>query len=282
MKGVKKMSKRWKPEKDGDYFFINFDGRTVATANNEYAADSRLIEFGNCFGTRKAAEAAAEKVKELLLSLHEEQPVTDCNQLPKLTVEVFDREDCPEWAKYAAVDDNGTGTYYEREPEYDGYLGCWLRSDKRAFIIGDGWDYTDWQHSLIERPAKENKLPDWCKVGEWCYCLDDDGNPKYFKITTIKDNYIYGEDWDIDYHFVSRAHLRSYNAKEMKALVGRTVDSDTGARYLVTKFYDTLEGGEVCIDGIYYSADALLAKFTIDGNPCGKLEHLNENGEWVE
>ena len=28
-----------------------------------------------------------------------DEPVTDCNKLPKLTTEVFDRPDCPEWCK---------------------------------------------------------------------------------------------------------------------------------------------------------------------------------------
>lgn len=35
----------------------------------------------------------------------------------KLTQEVFTRPDCPKWAKWAAVDADGTAYWYESEPE---------------------------------------------------------------------------------------------------------------------------------------------------------------------
>jgi hypothetical protein len=35
---------------------------------------------------------------------------------PELTAEVFDRPDCPDWAKYAAVDVLGKAYFFEYEP----------------------------------------------------------------------------------------------------------------------------------------------------------------------
>lgn len=133
----------------------------------------------------------------------------------------------------------------------------------------------------IEVDDRGVKMPEWCKVGEWCYCLDDDGNDKYFKITQIKDNFIYGEDWDIDYHFVKQARPRPYNAEEMRGLVGKVVDNDHGSTFLVTAFVPD-NGGGVCIDGVVYNAEDLRACFGVGSKTCEKLEHLNEKGEWVE
>lgn len=360
------MSERWKPERTESYYYIKSNGEVATELLYDDEYDYEYYERGNCFRTEAEAQAAAEKVRELLLSLHEEQPVTDdCNQLPKLTVDVFSLHTCPEWARHAAVDSDGEARYHELKPiatEYwwfsSGDIKCadygkfdasdWQNSlverpvklpkltteifdlphfpktADYAVVTKDGgitaythkpyineeipcwgfnrgccftvetagaYDSSDWQNSLIERPVKEDKLPDWCKVGEFVY---DPNSKVYFKIKSINNESIvlqdpYNEDVVSNLYiefFIAQnptqAHLRPYNTKEMKALVGRTVAPDYGAVFLVTKFVDTDEGGEVCIDGIYYNNDRLLNGFTIDGNPCGKLEHLNEKGEWVE
>lgn len=87
-----------------------------------------------------------------------EQTESKWGPLPKLTTEVFNRPDCPNWAKWAAVDDDGTGTYYENKPEYDASLGGWLRTDKRAYVFSakGEWCNTDRHNRLIERPAQSS------------------------------------------------------------------------------------------------------------------------------
>lgn len=303
-------NKEYVPKEGDTYWCVDLDGSVFSTTNAEGPIYARILEFGNFFRTEKEAEAAAEKTKALLLSLHNNDEnlqdsiqamVTNVCQamdegkenvakatctfgnLTKLTAEVFDRPDCPEWAKYAAVDENGCAYWYPCKPN---------RSDN--FFRDTGWkiipgkfDAADWQNSLIERHVKGNKLPEWCKV-------DAIGWHKrcgYFKVTYIDD---VSERVDIQqiedkskgylsFHTVrSEAvrHLRPFNTAEMKALVGRTVDS-AYATVLVTKFYSTREGGEVCVDGIYYNADKLLDEFTINNKPAGVLEHL-EGDEWVD
>ena len=69
---------------------------------------------------------------------------------PKLTQEVFERLDCPGWAKWAAVDKDGKAAWYEEKPKND--WDQWYRhgSDRFEWIEGK-FDASDWQHSLIER-----------------------------------------------------------------------------------------------------------------------------------
>ena len=142
--------------------------------------------------------------------------------LPKLTAEVFDRPDCPKWAKIAVVNRNGKAYYggYKdaRINCSGGWCGLYEEQGKWERIGNDLFDASDWQNSLIERPAK---LPDWCKVGEWVYL----SNAKYYKIEKV-DSYgiilaggIVIKTDDIHAEAVS-ARLRPYNAEEMKGMGG--------------------------------------------------------------
>jgi hypothetical protein len=78
------------------------------------------------------------------------------------------------------------------------------------------------------------------------------------------------------------ARLRPYNAKEMKALMGKVIEKGP-SMHIVTGFENVLFGNEcmVHVNGCLYNANDLLRQFTIDNAPCGVLEHL-ENGEWVK
>lgn len=82
--------------------------------------------------------------------------------LPKLTVEVFDRKDCPEWAQWAAVDSDGQAYFYDSKPFVGdcAWWGDWggievARIDRITF------DATGWKTSLIERPKKFPDYSDW-------------------------------------------------------------------------------------------------------------------------
>lgn len=75
------------------------------------------------------------------------------HKAPKLTANIFNRPDCPEWAQWAAVDASGDAYAYENKPKHDGLLG-WGFCDGRSCRLGD-FDRSDWRHSLIQRPIKE-------------------------------------------------------------------------------------------------------------------------------
>lgn len=113
-----------------------------------------------CYGWHKVSAPTPKPLSEAIL--------------PKLTDAVFDREDCPEWANYAAVNENRTAFFFGNVPN----RGCsnprkkyWTYHHSEMMQIPGEFDSTDWQNSLIERPAKK-KLPDWCKVGAWVWCAD--------------------------------------------------------------------------------------------------------------
>ena len=74
-------------------------------------------------------------------------------ELHKLTQEVFEKADCPKWAKWAAVDESGDAYWYEKKPTD---LSCqWCRNtpwEMTARIKGE-FDASDWSHSLLEKAS---------------------------------------------------------------------------------------------------------------------------------
>ena len=272
------MSERWKPGIGELYWLVAFN-EAVSSEWRDDNADFSRWRMGNCFKTKEEADTALEKFTALLLSLHDE-PVTNCNQLPKLTAEVFNRPDCPEWAKYAAVDKDGRACYYESKPPCS--TDQFFEFKERSTILHGFFDSDNWQNSLIERPAQ---LPGWCKVGEWIYTSSEE----YLRVESIDHSKIKlsnGATWseqDIIDEAIS-ARLRPYNADEMRSLVGKVVTTSSGRHCtLVTacrQEYSVIEP-QVMLNKWLYATDLLNGGNTIDGKPCGKLEHF-ENGEWVE
>lgn len=196
--------------------------------------------------------------------------------LPKLTAEVFDLPDCPEWAKWAAVDECGCVRLFSDSPWLGESCWNWSKGEVRK-LFGVKFDASNWQKSKIKRP-KKNTLPDWC-VGEWVAYYTAKGY-KYFKIAKIELNRLYSEDGKFSLMCnVSQARLRPYNADEMRSLVGKVIEWK-GDAFVVTAF--SKERMVVVFDSIHHTAEDLINDcYTIDGSPCGVLEHI-ENGEWVE
>ena len=279
------MSERWKPE--DTYYFIDSIGMVGSLKWCDDSADKAYYKIGNCFRTREEAEAASENVKALLLGLHE--PATECSRLPKLTTEVFNRPDCPKWAKYAAVNANGKVVLFSDIPNCrdNGWSVIWHSTSTQDDILDDVlFDFSDWQNSLIERPAT---LPDWCKVGaivlkheymEIVEITDNGVKCKYLEATedgTAGKTSVISTDYLITGY---PARLRPYNADEMKALVGKSLKHSTGV-YLVTAF--EYKWDQVNIESVWRDSSELAELWTqLDDKPCGVLEHLNDEGEWVE
>ena len=214
--------------------------------------------------------------------------------LPKLTADVFNRPDCPEWANYAAVNKDGSIHVFEFPPKIV-RAECWntqLPFQLMEVLLAK-FDPSDWQNSLVERPVKETKFPEWCKV-------DAVGWHKrcgYFKVTYIDD---VSKRVDIQqagdksrgylsFHTVcketTRARLRPYNEAEMRGLVGKTINNASCALLVIA--YSSLKHA-IKINELWRTADQLFSGdgtssgYTVDGKPCCVFEHLNDAGEWVE
>lgn len=72
-----------------------------------------------------------------------------------LTEKVFQLDRCPDWAQYAAVDEDGHAYWHEYKPNQ--YSASWRTTTPRlvSHIHTDTlFDATDWRNSLIERPKK--------------------------------------------------------------------------------------------------------------------------------
>lgn len=144
--------------KSGDTFYRINDRFEVISDEYlpQYSKDQALVEAGNCFRTYDEAAEVAEKFKSIV----KDYQITE--KRPKLTIEVFDREDCPDWARYAAVDYDGNTYYYDVEPELKNGVWCIGHKRARAEFITGGYDNSDYKHSLVRRPEKI-VLPDWVK-----------------------------------------------------------------------------------------------------------------------
>jgi hypothetical protein len=206
------MSERWKPEKGKMYWMIDFC-YTKAVGPMSWAfdwIDTAAYQSGNCFKTEAEAQAAAEKVKDLLLSLHDTTQVN----------------------------------------------------------------------------TQDKQLPDWCKVGAWGY---DTADACYFEIVGITafnvDVAYIGKAWrynigvNVFNDNYKPARSRPYNAEEMKALVGNTIDYDSHVCLVIG--YNGNNNTIFIGNGSELRGSTLMDYYTIDGKPCGVFEHL-ENGEWVK
>lgn len=127
-----------------------------------------------------------------------------------------------------------------------------------------------------------NQLPGWVEENAWVYISWD---KEYDQITDVCKDHVRTDKngWfgniRITTGTIMQARLRPFNDDEMKALVGRVIEWD-GDALLVTAFSKARH--IVVFDYIHHSAEDLInGGYTIDGKPCGVLEHL-ENGEWVK
>lgn len=222
-----------------------------------------------------------------------EETITNSSQLPKLTEEVFDSPDCPDWARYAAVDSDGSMYFYGQKPSHS--VDKWhpITGDECRWMADLYFDPSDWQNSLIEHLTKS--LPEWCKEGEWVYYFDEVEGHSYQKIDKIDGKYIYFYKkfdsskpsdpfvsdrvvYSVFIENTKQARLRPYNAEEMRGLVGKVVENGVRAMLVLSYRKDL---NKILTDDRSLYAEQILTDCTIDGKPCGVLEHL-ENGEWVK
>lgn len=101
--------------------------------------------------------------------------------LPKLTVDIFNRPECPGWAEWAAVDECGDAYVYDTKPVKQSEN--W-HTDEGGDFIGE-YDPTDWQNSLIERPAAD--LPEHDDVKAPSYYVNMPFGMELKKITCHYD-----------------------------------------------------------------------------------------------
>ena len=76
-----------------------------------------------------------------------------------LNQKVFELDECPDWAQWAAVDADGKAHWFGSQPCIR--AKCWQRQpciSSSRICLGWLFDPTDWQNSLIERPEKVREV----------------------------------------------------------------------------------------------------------------------------
>ena len=233
------------------YFVVSSDMSTTPLCWNNDNQDIKFVLNGNCFRTVEEARSAAEKVKALLLSLHYNGTSTANSETLK-------------------------GTFTECLKKFAEHHADVILQKARERRLSEQYN----------NAPEGTKLPDWCKVGEWVYCTKTNNYGKILSVDKEEVNICIPPDGTFSaktnmmLKYGRTARLRSYNAEEMKALVGKVIERHSSAYLVISYAHDDL-GTTVYIEGKYLSADNLLRDFTINNAPCGVLEHL-ENGEWVE
>ena len=213
-------------------------------------------------------------------------------EAPKLTQDIFETDECPAWAEYAAVDTYGYAYFYSSRPVADLLNGAWYLTTGLARAKpyrGNKFDASDWRNSLIKREFQIPELPEWVYNGEYGY-HNEYGYIRFGEIVdwetqvTIMDT---GENCYVDNEGFSNGRIvearkRPLNAEEMLSLIGKVVTKEYGDKFLVT--YVPKDGSflDVGYDISYTPEELVNRNISVDGKPCYKLEHLNEKGEWVK
>lgn len=203
-------------------------------------------------------------------SLIERQPVAPRQ---KLTAEVFSMKECPYWAKYAAVDANGLAYWYDAVPCRSTSGLRWNNGGQRAMKIcyaGEVatplFDATDWEHSLIKRPAA---VPKWFKPGVLAYNND---THSFFHVT---DSTEYCENY-------LEAKVRPFSDDELERKLGQCVLGPKNSRLLVTGFRpkgDISGKSEICVLCGWLTAEELL---TYGSRPQGINQYHSKEGAWID
>ena len=167
-----------------------------------------------------------------------------------------------------------------------------LSSGYPAFCVKYSDHDPEWDEITndAEHEKQETELSEWCKWGSWVY----DNNNWYGEIITIQDDlsacYIEldgGTDAFVPETFtkLKQARLRPWTAREA---IGKVIcwkgDYSFEENISIITHVDA-KGfcSGVLIDNI--NLESLSKKdcfYQPNGKPCGVLEHLDNNGEWVE
>lgn len=143
------MTERWKPESGEWYWYVGSDIVPYEDQWENFYLDGDYYESGNCFRTEEETKAAAEKVKALLLSLHEPE---DGNSQKTPISESLQQEDCKK--RTFVRPSHTTPEHYKPDPK----TGEWWRSkgdDRYMVKVVDG-DYQLFGRRIVKYENSRN------------------------------------------------------------------------------------------------------------------------------
>lgn len=196
---------------------------------------------------------------------------------PELTSAVFDLPNCPDWARYAAVDSTGVAFWYEKVPS--AVMDRWLEISGRYQVIDGIYHCSDWSKSVIVRPANTVRLPYWCHQGSYVYAKAKD---KYAIITDIvgvsEDIYLCNSMSEVSPSIDKSSFLKNweyvivvpYEWFDIRNLVGTTIRSKD---VIATVMGYDHEKKAVLVNNVWMKPCELILHgfFKEDGKPCGSI-----------
>ena len=100
-----------------------------------------------------------QDVKLLFFLQENEMKATDLDvetvTLYVLNEKVFDLDSCPDWAQYAAVNEDGTACWFSDKPDLlDDYWAAPYPGTRCEKILEEAFYAYDWEYTLVQRPNK--------------------------------------------------------------------------------------------------------------------------------
>lgn len=126
--------------------YNSFGGIYGGCVYGQLNAEARKAFYNQCFRAEKSEETEEKSCEECA----NYKPKEESEKLPKLTQEVFNREDCPEWARYAVLNSLGVCYFCFNRPRRTD-LG-WSYIGRCFFLNTIRFDASDWENSVIEKP----------------------------------------------------------------------------------------------------------------------------------
>lgn len=70
-----------------------------------------------------------------------------------LNEKVFELDECPDWAEWAAVDKDGTACWFSDKPDLlDDYWSAPYPGTRCTKILEEAFDAYDWESAIVQRP----------------------------------------------------------------------------------------------------------------------------------
>ena len=135
------------PRKEWDWMKEDQDCQVLNILNS--SVKCRWIACEDCIYTKRHMQTRKEFYEETFEA-----------GLSKLTAEVFNSPDCPEWAMFASVNEDGSAYYWAWYPKIDEKEHHWMaKGFYNWFRIEGTFDSSDWRSSLISRTGGTRKEP---------------------------------------------------------------------------------------------------------------------------
>lgn len=264
----------WIPKRHERYYCVGGDCSVESYMNNS-DFDKGRIQCGNAFKTLKEAETAAAVIKKTFKYIFgRKSPVA-------FDASVFDHPDCPEWARYAVLEELGFVVFSDLKLHRKN--NRWEVIDPATSLkVMHEWGPIEGFHTIfLERPDTE--FPSWVKKEAYVFNVEKGGGIitdvtrnsckiAFFDSKGIKEKVClsFSEFKESD---IKKGILRDFLVHELKDLLNRELTTVGAFAYGVSGV--NLQNCTVLVNGSWIEPSTLKAQFSLLEDrrniriPCG-------------